>query len=566
MLRALKPNGLNVTKPNFIIFMPDQLRYDSVGFTGNTMVKTPNIDRFASMGTQFTNLFAQASVCSQSRCSMFTSQYPHVSGHRSLENLLKPDEPNLFRTLREIGGYHIAYLSPRGDLYAANATEESVDEYGFLSEKNATLPAFKDGYNITGDEPLSASGIPTVTNPDPDHNSVWNRLFYGGLRNETEAFDYDEKTTRGALTWLDCPPQHKPWVLFLPLIFPHPPFEVEQPWFSMYNRSEIPLPASIKDRTGHEATYAEQIRSQYDTYRATDEIWQEVKAVYYGMISRVDDQFGRIMNKTIETGLWNNTVTFFFTDHGEFLGDYGLVEKWPSAVGENVVHEPMIVGGGGLPEGLVFEEMAEMVDLVPTMLQLGSTNENYAQYGISLVDAIHAAARGENVTHKKYAFTEGGFLTSEEPLLEQGPWPYDIKGALQHNKTELVGKAVSIRSKEYTYIYRMYEADELYRRNDTQESHNLAAEPAFADVRLEMRDTIMRWMVETADTLPWILDERGPKVNLPSPKEQYEERKTECANCQSAQTCITEVFTPSGTFITHTPFATSLEYEDQKEL
>lgn len=76
-------------------------------------------------------MFAQASTCSQSRTSMFTGQYPHVSGHRSLENLLKPWEPNVFRSLKE-GGYHVAYLAPRGDFYAENATELGVNEYGWV--------------------------------------------------------------------------------------------------------------------------------------------------------------------------------------------------------------------------------------------------------------------------------------------------------------------------------------------------------------------------------------------------------------------------------------------------
>lgn len=87
--------------PNLFIFMPDQLRYDSLGCFGNAVIHTPNIDALASRGTKFTNCFLQASVCSQSRCSMFTGTYPHVNGHRSLENLIKPWEPNLFRTLKE---------------------------------------------------------------------------------------------------------------------------------------------------------------------------------------------------------------------------------------------------------------------------------------------------------------------------------------------------------------------------------------------------------------------------------------------------------------------------------
>lgn len=151
---------------------------------------------------------------------MFTGQYPHVAGHRTLQNLLKPWEPNVFRSLRQ-AGYHVASISPRGDLFAMNATEISFNENGFLVEQ--TLPKFHN--------------VPWKN----DQNDIWNRLFYLGLRNETQAIDYDAVTIDGALKWLEYPPK-EPWVLFIPLQFPHPPFTVEEPWFSMYNRSEMLIP------------------------------------------------------------------------------------------------------------------------------------------------------------------------------------------------------------------------------------------------------------------------------------------------------------------------------------
>ncbi|KAI7337405.1 hypothetical protein KC315_g2323 [Hortaea werneckii] len=496
-----------------IMFMPDQLRYDAVGVFGNEIAKTPNIDAFAKEGTRFTNCFLQASTCSQSRCSMFTGQYPHVSGHRTLENLLKPWEPNVFRSLRE-GGYHVAYLAPRGDFYAKNATELGVNEYGFLTDQ--TLPDFTRGsFDLE------------------DKNSLWNRLFYLGERNASTAIDYDEVLTRSALQWLENPPE-EPWVLFLPLIFPHLPFTVEEPWFSLHNRSEMPIPPGPGERTGYTPRFYETLREQYGLQRANASVWQEVMATYYGMVSRVDDQFGRVLNKTKEQGLWNRTVTLFYTDHGEFLGDSHMIEKWPSGVSENLVHEPMIIGGAGLPENVVYEEMAEMIDLVPTLLQLGTVNETYAHYGKSLVDAMHAAGRGEVLPHRDLAYTEGGFLLSDEPLLEQSPFPYDIKASLQHNDTALVGKALGMRNKEWTYVYRLYEPDELYSRlNDMQELHNLAAEPEYAHVRAMMHEKALRWLVETPMTIPWYLDERKPEVDLESPYEQYQERFDNCTFDQS---------------------------------
>lgn len=216
-------------RPNMIIFMPDQLRYDSLSVTNpSSPIRTPNLDAFAARGTRFTNCFVQASVCAQSRCSMFTGLYPHVAGHRSLENLIKAHEPNLFRSLKEEGGYHVACLAPRGDTFAPKVTELSVSEYGFLEGPGWT-PRFG------GQEP-------------EDKDDIWGRLFYKGLRNAGEEADYDDAVIRSALKWLDRPPRDKPWVLFLPLLFPHCPFQVEEPWFSMYERGEMPPPSRVEDK------------------------------------------------------------------------------------------------------------------------------------------------------------------------------------------------------------------------------------------------------------------------------------------------------------------------------
>lgn len=485
--------------------MPDQLRYDSLGCTtdGKSAIRTPHIDAFRKRGTLFTNCFTQASVCSQSRCSIFTGTYPHVSGHRSLENLIKPWEPNLFRSLKE-SGYHVACLAPRGDTFAPDATELSLDEYGFL-ETPEFVPKFAGG----------GGGKP------PEGDGIWGRLFYRGLRDAHQAMDYDDAVVRSALAWLKCPPQDKPWVLFMPLIFPHCPFQVEEPYFSMYDRTKMPSPSKPGDKTGHEPRYMKVIRERYGTDRATDEIWKEVIATYYGMISRLDDQFGRVIKLADELGIWKDTVSLFFTDHGEYLGDHGLIEKWPSGLSETLVHEPLIIGGAGLPEGKTVTAMTEMVDLIPTMFELSSIGEHFPHNGKSWVPLLY----GEATEHKKYAFSEGGFLTCEEPLLEQAPYPYDIKAGLQHEDTTLVGKAISMRDEKWTFVYRMYEAPELYdRENDIDELHNLAGDPSHKELVDRMEKEVLKWLMEGSDFLPWQKDPRFPKVDLKSPREQMEER------------------------------------------
>lgn len=459
-------------------------------------------------------------MCAQSRCSIFTGNYPHVSGHRSLQSLIKPWEPNLFRALRQQGGYHVACLAPRGDTFAPEVTELSVDEYGFL-ETPEFIPSFGRGRG-RGAGPPADDGL-----TDDQREDIWRRLFYKGLRNAEQAMDYDDAVVRSALKWLERPPK-RPWVLFMPLLFPHCPFQVEEPYFSLYDRKNMAGPSYPEQKTGYEPRYMATNRKRYGTHRATPQVWAEIMATYYGMISRLDDQFGRVVAKTKELGYWDSTVTMFFTDHGEYLGDHGMIEKWPSGLSDSLTREPLIMGGAGLAQGVVYDEMVEMVDLLPTMLQMAGVGEHFPHCGRTFCDVLVKGGKeedGQLIKHREFAFSEGGFLLSEEPLLEQAPYPYDIKGALQHEDTSLVGKAISIRDKEWTFVYRLYEPPELYSRiSDPQELHNLAEVPEYASVRSHMEAKVLRWMVESSDFLPYQKDPRFPKVELEDPKSQWEKR------------------------------------------
>ncbi|KAL1873115.1 hypothetical protein VTK73DRAFT_1076 [Phialemonium thermophilum] len=499
------PNGQDPAsranqRPNLFMFMPDQLRYDSLGCFGNKLIRTPNIDSLARNGTKFTNCFLQASVCSQSRCSMFTGTYPHVNGHRSLEHLIKPWEPNMFRSLKE-NGYHVAFLAPRGDTFAPGVTELSVDEYGFIE-----LPDIMPEMNFD----------PT----EEEMENLWNRLFYKGLRERSDNVDYDEACVRSAIRWLQSAPP-KPFCLFMLLLFPHCPFTVEEPYFSMYNRAAMPEPISVAEKTGYEPRYMAAIRNRYRTERATLDHWKEITATYYGMITRLDDQFGRVMEAVQKYAGSSPLYTFFFTDHGEFLGDSGLIEKWPSGLGDTLVHEPLIIAGPGIPAGKTNDSLCEMVDLIPTVFDICRIPATFGTNGLSLLPTMQQRLR----EHKPYVFSEGGFLRHEEPLIEVSGFPYDLKCALQHEDMELVGKAVACRNRDYCYVYRLYEHAELYdRRKDPQEKHNLAGKPEFAPVEAHFREVVLRWMVETSDIMPWQKDPRRPAVSLVPPKEQAEKR------------------------------------------
>lgn len=467
------------SRPNLLLFMPDQHRADCVGAFGNPVIQTPNLDALAERGTRFTNAFSQHSVCSPSRASLFTGWYPHVTGHRTLTHLLKPWEPNLLKLLRG-AGYHVAWAGQRGDTFAPGMTESSTDEWGFRVRPEGMFH----------DSPYP-----------PEHKFA--RSFYHGRREiEGVALDFDEAAVQTAESMLaDGLPE--PWCLFVALIFPHPPFEVEEPWFSMHARSDVPDPVDCD--LGRKPAFMREIRSRYGTDRLDGEDWREIVATYYGMVSRVDSQLGRLLEAVDRSGAESRTVTAYFTDHGEYLGDYGLIEKFPSGQDDCLLRNPLIIAGPDCGSGQVCDSLVEMVDLMPTLLELAETEARHTHFGRSLVPLF----ADPDTAHRDAAFAEGGFTAEEEPLLEHSPFPYDLKAAIQHDDPVFAGKVVSMRTRDWTYVHRLYEANELYdRKADPREQQNRSGDPALEAVERELRDTLLDWLLATSDVIPWDADPR----------------------------------------------------------
>jgi len=466
-----------------VLFMPDQLRADCVGAFGNPMASTPHIDALADRGVRFDEAYGQHTVCSQSRVSMFTGWYPHVNGHRTLTHLLQPHEPNVFRRLRE-SDYHVASAGARGDMMGVGVTEASSDRFGFTQKPD--LRALRQ---------FSTAG---VGRDDHRFYSMW------GGRLEGEPFDFDEAAVSTAIDWLtDGMPE--PWCLFIPLIYPHPPFAAAEPWYSQHDRDDMPSP--IPPNFTGKPRFFEAIHDRYGLAAMTDADWRELIATYYGMISRVDDQLGRVMHAVDEIGAAESTVTFFFTDHGEYLGDYGLVEKWMAGLDNCLVRNPLILHDPAGRSG-VADSFVELVDLTATMLDYAEAEPTWTHFGRSLRHVLD----DPSAEHRAEAFSEGGFLVEEEPLLEAGATGhYDAKQALQHEDTTLTGRAISIRTDRWTYVERLYEGPELYDRVvDPNETTNLAGSAATetAGVETDLKNRLFRWLFETSDVIPWEQDPR----------------------------------------------------------
>lgn len=457
--------------------MPDQLRADCVGAFGNDVIRTPNIDALAHAGTTFTRAYSQHSACTQSRISMFTGLYPHVAGHRTLNHLLQPHEPNVFRSLKH-SGYHVALAGARGDMMAPGVTADSANRFGFTRPPESS----------------------TADGPFPEGHRFYNAFYKGRL--PTEPYDFDAATTQTAIDWL-TEGMPEPWCLFLALTYPHPSFAVAEPWFSMYDRSSVPEPTPPRAAAG--PRYVEAIRERYGLDRLDNADWREIIATYYGMVSRIDDQLGQIMLTLNRIKQAERTVTFFLTDHGEYLGDFGLIEKWMSGLDECLVHNPLIVHDPQAAPGST-DTFVELIDLTPTLLDYAEVAAEHLHFGRSLRPTV----LDPTTKHRDEAFSEGGFSLSEQPYLDSvDGGPYRHKLDLQREDTALAGRAISIRTEQWTYIERLYEHPELYDRvTDPDATTNVAERPENAHVCRTLKDRILAWTMVTSDVTPSRLDPR----------------------------------------------------------
>jgi arylsulfatase A-like enzyme len=465
-------------RSNILIFMADQLRADALGCYGG-FAETPNIDALARRGVRYTAAYSQSSVCAPSRIAILTGWYPHVRGHRSIAHLLQRDEPNLFRSFRE-AGYYVAAPGLRGDSFAPAARIEALDRWGFDVKPEAFFH-------------FSPS----------DQDSADARAFFHGRRVADGAvLDMDEACVRTAEAWL-AEGLPEPFVLFVGLFFPHPPFEVEEPWFSLHDRTRMPPPAApdLSRKPG----FMRELARRQKLGRYDDAQWRELKAVYAGMVSRVDHHFGRIIEALERSGVRGRTVECFLSDHGEYLGDFGLVEKWPSGLDECLLRNPLILAGEGIARGAECSALVEMIDLAPTLAEYCGVAFSHCHFGKSL----SATLVDSRSPHRDAAFSEGGLSLNEAHLRETSAFPYDIKSAVQNEEPAMIGRAISIRTPDWTYVHRLYEAPELYRRSeDGTELTNLAGAPEHALVEADLKGRLFDWLLETSDTSPLVADQR----------------------------------------------------------
>jgi len=315
--------------PHIVLFNPDQWRADAVGHLGNPAAQTPVLDEWIQTdAVSFGQAYCQNPVCTPSRCSFMTGWYPHVRGHRTMFNMLKPDEPCLLKTLKD-NGYHV-WWGGKNDLVPAQA---GYDAYCDVKYTPPVPP-----------KPMFMADRADEWRGSPDDDRYYSFLV-GELDTGGEPFyrDSDWANVLGAIEAIRNRPGGKPLCLYLPLTYPHPPYGVEEPWYSAIDRDALParIPAPADD--ARKPSLLAGIRERQRLGGWTEECWDELRATYLGMCARVDHQFGLLLDALREAGIYDETAIFMFSDHGDFTGDYGLVEKTQNTFEDCLIRVPLLV-------------------------------------------------------------------------------------------------------------------------------------------------------------------------------------------------------------------------------
>ncbi len=500
-------------RPHILIFNPDQWRGDVMGHLGNPAAVTPNLDRLvATEAVSFRSAFCQNPVCTPSRCSFMTGWYPHARGHRTMFHMLHAErgEPNLLRRLKE--NDYFVWWGGKNDLVPGQGGYEDDCDVKF-----SPTPEDYARWGYTPRPHLHSGGY-TDWRGEPGSDTYYG--FYAGRLDKGEEDIYcdgDWAMVLGALDFIRTYEGDRPLCIYLPLGYPHPPYGVEDPWYGAIDRSKVPERAPTPSEWEGKPSILQGIWERQALQSWSEERWTELRATYYGMCSRLDDQFGLLVAALQERGLYDDTAIFLFSDHGDFTGDYGLVEKTQNTFEDTLSRVPLIVKPPAtVPvRPRVSEALVELVDFSATVYDLTGIEPGYTHFGKSLRPVL----AGETDVHRDAVFCEGGRLMGERQAMElESLTRYDDPSESQYwprislqtsDAHPWHTKAAMCRTEAFKYVRRHYEQDELYDlRKDPQELHNCMADPAYGDVLARLKERLLTWYMETCDVVPYDTDRR----------------------------------------------------------
>ncbi|MCG8649298.1 MAG: sulfatase [Pirellulales bacterium] len=391
---------------NVLFLICDDLNCD-LGCYGHPLVKTPHIDRLARRGVRFANAHCQYPLCGPSRASFMTGLYPD-------QNLVKRNA---------------IYI--REHVPNVNTMSQMFRDAGYFATRIGKIYHYNVPKHVgTGghDDPYSWNRTINPRGRDKDDEEKIFSLVpgsFGGTLSWLAADGTDEEQTDGiaATEAVKVLRQHAQsgdaFYLAVGLYRPHTPYVAPKKYFDVYPREAIKVPTTPPGYLDTLPKPAQRsLTRRKNQNNLQDDLARQAIQAYYASIQFADAQLGRILDALEQTGLAQNTVVLFTSDHGYHMGEHGYYQK--TTLFENATHVPLIIAGPGIAEGQVAQTMAEMVDFYPTLAELAGLQSPAYAAGVSLVPALRdpqEMVRQSALTHydngysirtPRYRYTEWG--------------------------------------------------------------------------------------------------------------------------------------------------------------
>ena len=357
-----------VEKPNLLFLFTDEQRFDSMRCYGNASIRTPNLDRLADQSVVFENAYVTQPVCTPSRASIMTGLYPHTTGCTENNIPLRKETPTIAEMLSD--DYVCAY---HGKWHLG---DEVIPQHGFgewVSIEDGPYRAFYSRPEYL--ERLSNYHHFLVANGfEPDIENQGTRIFGRYM-----AARMPEEFTKAAFLGREAADfirrnKDNPFLLYVNFLEPHMPFT--GPFDDMYDPEQLPVGPTFLEKPESAASLYNRLMAEawmHSTFEGHDLSseagWLKLRAQYWGLVTLVDRSVGRILSALHECGLDEKTIVVFTSDHGDMMGDHGILAK--CVMYEEAVRAPLLVRIPWVSRGhRRIGGRISQIDLVPTLLDL----------------------------------------------------------------------------------------------------------------------------------------------------------------------------------------------------
>ncbi|MFW6153725.1 MAG: sulfatase-like hydrolase/transferase [Planctomycetota bacterium] len=326
--------------------------------------------------------------------------------------------------------------------------------------------------------------------------------------------DRDATTVRGAANFIRTAGRDRPFCVYLPLGKPHPPYLAEGPFYDAIDPERLPPRIPVPEADAALPPVLAEMRREYRADTLTEDVWRDLRRIYYAMCAKVDALFGEIVSALEGAGLYDDTTILFFSDHGDFAGDYSLPEKAHTTLQDALLRVPLVVKPpAGVPvRPGVRRELVELVDVPATVYDLFGINPGYAVQGVSLLGSLAGRdERPHDAVFAEVGARRGEAAFSNDDVNGLPPDHFYARQARASKPRHVEGShAVCCRTEDWKYVRRCYTGQhELYDlRADPGETRNLSGRPKVADAERDLETRLLDFLLRTADVLPFERDSR----------------------------------------------------------